>query len=355
MYNIGADGQLILSGGNHSMSGTDINGLGSLSLQNGTTLDTQGTVTVDKLNQLGSTIDGLGLLKIRRSYTSTAAVTWTGGGTIQFAQNALVTLSLIPPSGSINRSIINDTTLLFAAPDVSWVFDGSIQFVNNGIVEITGRNFSLMGSATGAFTNSNTGTLTLNTPQVPGQPIPHSVIDFTFSNAGIINVQAGWLEFMRDVNQSAGRTDLLGGILQCDGVFTIGSGSSLNGTGSIRVQELANGGAITVGRAGDPTGSLQIFGLPGVADSGNYTQGGSLTMTLAGTGEGQFGRLIISGKATLAGDLGITLAGGYVPVAGDTLALISWGILDDWGGSFATVPDGWTATYGSAGMTLRKN
>ena len=58
------------------------------------------------------------------------------------------------------------------------------------------------------------------------------------------------------------------------------------------------------------------------ADShaGNYTQGasGALNIDIGGTGSGQYGRLTVSGAATLGGTISASLFNNFTPAAGDT-------------------------------------
>ncbi len=89
----------------------------------------------------------------------------------------------------------------------------------------------------------------------------------------------------------------------------------------------AGGGDIEFGVAGGSatvqnSGTLRI-GSGRTADVyGNYTQTASGTLDAEVAGTTQFGKLSVTGTATLDGTLNLTCAGGYVPVEGDTFVQV---------------------------------
>lgn len=208
----------------------------------------------------------------------------------------------------------------------SSVEQGSVQFVNNnsGIV-----NFSAPG------------TVLIDTSE--------------FSNAGQLNVNDGGAQFNENINQTAGATDLLGGMLRVYGQLIIGAGSSLTGTGTLNMWDLINAGTIAPGRPASPTGSLQLFALPNEPGSGNFRQQATGTLSLKIVdAAAQYNRLIVGGTASLAGTLAFTYVAPYAPAPGNVVDPVTWSTLDANANSFATIPAGWTAQYQAGQLELRR-
>jgi hypothetical protein len=59
--------------------------------------------------------------------------------------------------------------------------------------------------------------------------------------------------------------------------------------------------------------------------NGNFTpaSGGILTVQLGGTAPNQYGKLTVTGSASLAGTLDVTLANGFTPASGDLFAILA--------------------------------
>jgi hypothetical protein len=152
------------------------------------------------------------------------------------------------------------------------------------------------------------------------------------------------------------------GILEVDGTFTVGQGSRLTGTGSMNVNTLVNNGTVAPGGTGT-YGSLQISGLNGVPNTGDYTQGTNGTLQIGINGlpgqTSQYDRLIVTGTASLAGGLGLMVAPGFAVPAGTVYdglnAFMTWGTLSTTANSFGTTPLGWATSYGAASLGETKN
>ncbi len=86
--------------------------------------------------------------------------------------------------------------------------------------------------------------------------------------------------------------------------------------------------------------------------SGSYAQGGgALTVLLGGTNAGQYGRLSLTGGASLGGALNVRLANGYVPASGAQFQVLACGSLS---GAFTAtkVPAGMSVAYSGNGVFL---
>lgn len=130
----------------------------------------------------------------------------------------------------------------------------------------------------------------------------------------------------------------------------------MTGTGTLQVNELINGGTITVGSVANPQGTLRVDPSP-VPGSGNFRQlaSGTLNLKLFGApATNQYIRLIVSARASLGGTVTVSPIGGYIPAQNDAFDLIFWGELDPNADVFATVPQGWTPSYQN-GFRLTKN
>ena len=112
-----------------------------------------------------------------------------------------------------------------------------------------------------------------------------------------------------------GCLDLNGGSLNTPEVRL--NGGSLVGNGTVTVgQRVRNRGLVSPGHS---AGTITIVG--------NYVQeaDGVLLMELAGTGPGQFDRLIVNnGMMNLAGTLDVDLINGFVPGWGQSFDLLDW-------------------------------
>jgi hypothetical protein len=122
------------------------------------------------------------------------------------------------------------------------------------------------------------------------------------------------------------------------------NGGSLNGTGTIQ-GNVTNAATVS---PGDAPGTLAVQG------SFTQTSAGVLDIDLGGTNH--FGKLAISGSATLDGTLNVSLVNGFAPSLGDSFKLLSFGSPS---GDFATrtgldLGNGMflTPVYDSGGLTL---
>src|SRR6185312_9709047 len=207
------------------------------------------------------------------------------GGTIQLS-------SLGTGGGEI---VHNAAAILLDGPDSSLVDGGGqdalANFTDNtasGSFTIrNGRNFN----APGAFANA--GQVAIGTGSTFGV------------NAGASNY-----------NQSSGTTQVDGAL---QAAVTQVNGGMLLGIGTVS-GALVNNGTVKPGDLPGP-GTLHV--------TGDYTQGagGVLDIELAGTGAGQFDRLLVGGAASLSGSLDVNLLGHFSLASGDSFEILDFASL----------------------------
>ncbi len=139
-------------------------------------------------------------------------------------------------------------------------------------------------------------------------------------------------------------------------------GTSTNKTLNVQPASLTNSGTMQATGGG----LLNISGLnpnSGTISSGvgsvvtingtfSNTAAGTVVIAIAGTLSTQYGRLAISGSASLGGSLNLSSVGGFVPSIGNTFQVLAYGSST---GQFATVDGqniGYTASYGPTALNL---
>ena len=138
-------------------------------------------------------------------------------------------------------------------------------------------------------------------------------------------------------------TTTLGADLRIVGSATVYPGAALSGAGSLIIEPgstLTGEGDVDVNVINN--GNTQPGFSPGTLNVAGFTQTstGTLTIELAGTADGQYDVLNVTGSAVLAGALNVSLLGGFEP-SSDT-----WIILEAGGGitgSFESITAGYTA------------
>jgi hypothetical protein len=269
----------------------------------------------------GGTLTGTGDL------TVTGAFDWTGGsltdpnGSLTVA--AAATLTIRGP----NSKGIDGRTLNLAGT-ANWSADGGDLSLSNGatVNVLPGGAFnvqadrSVYGNGNAYF--SNAGTLTKTSAGTAGL-----VGGVAFSNdGGAVNVQSGTLR-IDDYTQNAGTTDLAAGATLASGGTVNVLGGVLAGVGTVS-GTLLNAGEVRPGGSGAP-GTLTV--------NGDYLQAatGALTIEIGGpTAGSEYGRLAVTGTATLGGALTVSLINGYTPNPGDRFSLLTFTAVS---GDFAIV------------------
>jgi hypothetical protein len=333
---------------------------GDVEIGNGTTLNVNGVMTVKSDGTLGTTTRG-GTLMVSRT------------GQLVFGSGDKQT------STPIGFNLTNMGIVTFNGGVGGWVFSPGLTITNSGTMSFYSNNDAINTVQPGLLDFINNGTINVNIPNQSDGSIGVATIgtNVQFSNNAILNLQSGELLVQGDLNQNGAgaSTNLLpppnsppgtsAGLLEVDGTFTVGQGTQLTGIGTVNVNTLVNNGLVAPGSPGasPPYGALQIFGLNGVPNTGNYTQGtnGSLQIGINGL-PGQtsnYDQLIVTGQASLAGSLNLVVAPGFTVPAGTVYnglnAFMTWGSLNGTQNAFGTTPAGWTTTYGPTGLQETKN
>lgn len=321
--------------------GVHINGTGTTWINRRVMVADNNSETVSVRNlyiESSGCIDGPGILDV------TGSTTWAGGamagtGSTHFNANRVVNITGFV---SINgRTIDNDGTMVWRGDGLTISFNsGTIN--NKSVFDI--QNDQRM-TAGGTF--SNTGTLK-KTDQF-GQ----SRIECIVCQSGTLQLSSGTLKFSRDLTQlQGGQTLLCGGSLSVDGTFCIAQGSSLTGTGTISAMLVVNSGTISLGAS---IGVLSIAALPGVNNSGKYTQTGTGVLNMRVTATPESDRLNIAGEVTLAGTLNVTLIG-PAPTQATGYTLLTFGSRPNPDSNRFTTHNlpsaSWAAGYGATTMTV---
>ncbi len=109
----------------------------------------------------------------------------------------------------------------------------------------------------------------------------------------------------------------------------VASGASLFPDDSAQVNVLVDNAGV-LGVAGSGVGRVDLRDF-------QQQSSGELQVGLAGTGLGEFDRIVVSGGAQLGGDLSVSLEGGFVPLQVDTFGVLSALSLS---GGFSDIPSG---------------
>ena len=192
----------------------------------------------------------------------------------------------------------NQLTISGGLVAASNVVIGATASLSNQIT-VAGGSLIASNGSTGSLDVRN-GTLTLNSGTI--------AVDCLYvTNAnGVVNFAGGTLSALLITNAN-GQAFVVGG-----GTTTATLLLSSGGT-----YQFAQG--LTIGNNGVLAGTGH-----GITINGNYTQtsGGSLDLTIGGTGVGQYDLFNITGTASLAGTLELSSANGFTPTNGETLVLL---------------------------------
>jgi hypothetical protein len=350
---LGGSGTLTLSGATGNFTGNVSNAMTPLALQ-GATFNVTGTLTnVGTLHIGGSTInaplvnqgtlisDGANT-SINGAFTNAAGATLVvegsfvaGGLTIAqgFTNHGSIQLSSIQfASADTTLTVANGTLTNAAGATIASVFggNGGGRFLNARLVNQGTVTIAQPAEFTGTLTNSgtldvqsdltvnltgtapslvNTGTVTVASLQSLG------VEGGDFANSGSVALGSfGIVQVTGNYTQTAGTTNLGGGILTANGVHL--EGGVLVGPGTIDA-DVQNAATVDVGAPGSP-GILSI--------GGNYIQTGSgvLKVQIGGTSAGvTFDQLDVTGQAALNGTLTVNLINGFVPTSGKSFEILT--------------------------------
>ena len=205
-----------------------------------------------------------------------------------------------------------------------------------------GALLSAGGGAALATLSRNSGSLSLATPLTSSAALTNS--------GTIVLAESGSLQAL-SYTQTGGTTSVAAGATLKAGSSGTGgviiTGGALAGNGKV-LGAVAGAGTITPGRAAGP---LTVTGTYKPASTGRMAVGIGPGSTV-GT---SFGRLAVSGTATLAGTLAIQTEPGYVPAVGTVVTVLTAGSRT---GTFATVAGAqlsarhWKVSYTTTSVVL---
>src|SRR5581483_1795711 len=282
------------------------------------TLNTTGTATISALTMSSGSLAGTSPLQL--SGTSN----WSGGtiqGSGSFTLNAGGVLNLsgastildgrtLTNSGTINVNNAGTALTINNNGSIANQASGLIALMNDGsIISMTGLGTSSINNA-GIFRKSCCASGTSN-------------VDATFSNlsGGMLDLQAGTVNFTGFMGQSGGTTKLNGGTFAATSPANF-TGGILTGSGSFNASLLNNGATI------NPDSG--IAGVPGTITIGSaWTQtAGNVIIDLFGNGSNDLVTVPTS-SASVGGTLTIQLVSPYVPVSGHTFNVLHASSLSD--------------------------
>jgi hypothetical protein len=279
----------------------------------GATVSITDRVTVQNLELDSGTLTGAGAVTITESFT------WTGGTMSGPVSTNLAAGSTFTISGAADKVL--DGWTLNLAGTTTWSDGGNLMLADNAVINNqSGALFSILNDqgiqGNGLFNNAGTLVKTTGT----GTTTFAAGIAIS-NNGGMVDVESGTLSVAGDYTQNSGGTVLAAGAtLAAGGTVNILAGM-LSGSGTVS-GDVVNSGHI------DPLGILTI--------QGNCTQTaqGTLNIEIGGTTAGtDYGKLVVTGLATLDGTLNVELTNGYMPNVGDSFQVLIFGSRS---GDFAT-------------------
>jgi hypothetical protein len=305
---IASAAELALTGGTFTWSaGASVSGTGLLSVRGTLALDTD--VSVEHFNLGAGALTGTATLTITSTGSQWTGGTMTGGGTIEIASGADLTIAGNLRKHLGDRMILNEGTLIEASSGDLVDLDGAAILNNVGIFDIQGNTaWQDYAGAAGTLTLNNSGTLTKSAGT--GQ---FEFLNTALNNSGTVDVQSGTLAFGGSGGVSTGVFTTAAGteVAFLSGTQTWSDGVQATGDGAIAVRNLNSGTG----------GTLNVDGGVEVArfDLGYLgTLTGTGTLTITGTGSQWTGGTMTGGGTTeIAAGGDLTVAGNLRKHLGD--------------------------------------
>ena len=306
----------------------EINVLGTLNITATSAVD------IATLKIIGGALVNSNTLNITSSLDF-LSVNLSGAGDIVISNTAS---SVVLRGGTISgKTLRNNATANWTTGNMT--LSNSAVFENQGSFNANAST-TMTGSAPASFTNH--GTFTKNTGGTT------TTMDIPFTNNGTVEVVDGSLVFQQGFENGDNVVlDLGGGTINPGDTFTIDSGDSLIGSGTLSA-DLVNSGTISPGSS---PGTITL--------DGDFTQeaSGTLSIELGGaTPDTEYDQLVVTGAATLDGTLDVSLIDTFSPSAGQSFSILTYGSHT---GTFSTLnlPDldpglAWEVAYGSSAVTL---
>ena len=301
--------------------------------------------TVSVINTITNTVVDLitvGISPIGVAVTPDGKFVYVANSTMNSGGAGVASVSVIATA----TNTVIDTIKVGVFPFAFGSFIGPNIIVSRGGPLLVASDAALTPLGFGQFIDFNGGTL-----KAIGNLVTSRTISL-LANGGIVDTNGFNAIFSGSIINSGSLTKIGAGTLTLSGTNTYTGGTIING-GTLVVDGpqslgfgnvILNNGVLTA----DPQ-TINVYG--------NYTQnaGGTLLLTIGGTGPGQHDSLNVSGLATLGGTLQLVPTGGFVPKPGDKLSIVraAGGI----SGEFANVLNGFSVfrtelLYGSNSVIL---
>ena len=320
----GNSGSMEITGGSFSTLGSassDVIG----NAVNGTLVVSGSGSFIGAGTSAGGTIVGLN----SAAGTSTFTVAGSGSATVTTLQLSGATAIVNLDGGTLTANQIID------ADNVGTTGNSNTTFNFNGgtLTAGTGAVTAFMSGLTQVYVKSGGAKIDTNGKDIT---IGHALLDGS-GGGGLTQSGAGTLT-LSNISTYTGATTVESGKLVINGnistslLTTVETGASLGGSGSV--------GALTI----DAGGTLAPGNSPGILNTGNYNQAGTLSLELNGTTAGTgYDQVNVAGSVTLSGILAATV--GYTPVNGQLLFILLNDGVDAITGTFSGLAQGATVTF----------
>ncbi|TAE92525.1 MAG: hypothetical protein EAZ81_02730, partial [Verrucomicrobia bacterium] len=256
-----------------------------------------GNVDAASNNVLALTKTGSGTLTLSGNNTYTGATTIAGG--------TLSASNIVVASGASNLGNATSAVTLGAAST-----QGVLSYTGNSATFT--RGFTIGGAGGGRLDVTTAGqTLQVNSGAVTGSGL------FTVGGAGNTTINAnlthtggltktgsGQLSLNSNLNNYSGATNVNEGTLVVNGNIstsnvTVASGATIGGSGTVGALTVQAGGFVNPGNS------------PGILNTGNYSQAGTLVAEIAGLSAGtQHDQINVTGTVSLSGSLNAQFSAG---------------------------------------------
>jgi autotransporter-associated beta strand protein len=287
----GNSGSIEITGGSFSTLGSsqaDVIGNAQTA-----TLTVSGGTFIGAGTAAGGTVIGLN----SAAGTSTLNVSGTGQATFTRLQLSGATTIVNLDGGRItaNEVVDVDNSGTTGLSNTTFHFNGGI--LQAGANSLT--NF--MGGLTNAYVRAGGANIDTNGRNIT---ISQSLLDFTTpSGGGLTKSGAGTLT-LSGTNTYTGATNVNGGTLVVNGNIstsnvTVASGATIGGSGTVGALTVQAGGFVNPGNS------------PGILNTGNYSQAGTLVAEIAGLSAGtQHDQINVTGTVSLSGSLNAQFSAG---------------------------------------------
>jgi autotransporter-associated beta strand protein len=308
-------GTLTLAGNGNTFAGLTTVNNGSLALTSGSGLTSGNDLTLGASGSASFANAGQTLGAVSNANTTTNALNFSaatgtvtlaslsGAGNTRFGSNGTVT-------GGVSTGTVNAVGLLTASISGGTVGAGSLSSttMSGGTTTVSGTaTIGTMSSGTAnlngamsAITSLNGGTVNLGALTVLSVSNGTTSGSITGAGGGLTKTSAGTLTLSSGGTYNyTGATNVNEGTLVVNGNIstsnvTVASGATIGGSGTVGALTINAGGTVAPGNS------------PGILNTGNYNQAGTLVAEITGLVAGsQYDQINVAGSVTLSGLLSL--------------------------------------------------